>query len=514
MTRKTRPYLFYDTTTSVCDECLRPVEAKILFKDRRVYMDKWCPVHGTGRVLVSDDVDYYRACRETYVKAPEMPRTFNTSMQFGCPYDCGLCPDHMQHSCLTIVEINEVCNLECPICYAESGPKRTTHHSLEDVRRMLDAIVANEGEPDVVQISGGEPTLHPDFFAILAEAKARPIKHLMVNTNGIRIARDPAFVERLARDFPKIEIYLQFDSLRAAALKALRGADLTSVRAGALERLNAAGISTTLVVTLKKGVNDDEIGDIIRFAIAQPCVRGVTLQPIQEAGRVEGYDRRTDRLTVSEIRRCIAEQSGLFTLADILPVPCNPDTLAMAYALKIGGEVVPLTRYIDAATLVAGESNTIVFENQPVIRDRVFELFATNHSPQSQASCLNSLLCCLPKIETPTALAYDNVFRVLIVQFMDAHSLDIRALKKSCIHIAQPDGRLIPFESFNLFYRDQRAEILAQIRDELAQSFQFRSRSTPMRFAGATSVPIQLRPRSEAGVPGDVCTTTDRGRKT
>ena len=492
MTRKTRPYLFYDTTSSVCDDCLRPVEAKILFKDRCVYMDKWCPVHGTVRVLISDDVDYYRACRETYVKAPEMPRRFNTAMQFGCPYDCGLCPDHMQHSCLTIVEINDACNLECPICYADSGPKRTEHRSMDEVRRMLDAIVANEGEPDVVQISGGEPTLHPDFFAILAEARARPIKHLMVNSNGIRIARDPAFVERLAREFPRTEIYLQFDSLRAPALKALRGADLSAVRTAALKRLNAAGISTTLVVTLMKGVNDDEIGDIIRFAIAQPCVRGVTLQPIQEAGRVDGYDRRRDRLTVSEIRRRVAEQSGLFTLADVLPVPCNPDTLAMAYALKIGGQVVPLTRYIDAGTLVGGESNTIVFENQPAIRDRVFELFATNHSPQSQANCLNSLLCCLPQVETPTALAYDNVFRVLIVQFMDAHSLDIRALKRSCIHIAQPDGRLIPFESFNLFYRDRRAELLATIRDEIAQSFRHRSTPRVIRAAlarGTASAP-------------------------
>jgi tetraether lipid synthase len=492
MTRKTRPYLFYDTTTSVCEDCLRPVEAKILFKDRRVYMDKWCPVHGTGRVLVSDNVDYYRACRETYVKPPEMPRRFNTDMQFGCPYDCGLCPDHMQHSCLTIVEINDACNLECPICYADSSPKRTTHRSLDDVRRMLDAVVANEGEPDVVQISGGEPTLHPEFFTILAEANARPIKHLMVNTNGIRIARDPAFVERLARDHPRTEIYLQFDSLRPAALKELRAADLTSVRAAALKQLNAAGISTTLVVTLKKGVNDDEVGEIIRFAAAQPCVRGVTLQPIQEAGRVDGYDRRTNRLTVSEIRRAIAEQSGLFTLADVLPVPCNPDTLAMAYALKIGGDVVPLTRYVDAGTLVAGEANTIVFENQTAIRDRVFQLFATNHSPQSQANCLSSLLCCLPKIEMPASLSYDNVFRVLIVQFMDAHSLDIRALKKSCIHIAQPDGRLIPFESFNLFYRDQRSQLLAKIRDELARSFRARERYIPVRGVRKAAVPLHV----------------------
>jgi hypothetical protein len=246
-------------------------------------------------------------------------------------------------------------------------------------------------------------------------------------------------------------------------------------------------MSTTLVVTLKKGTNDDEIGDILRFAIAQPCVRGVTLQPIQEAGRVEGYDRCTDRLTVSEIRRRVAEQSSLVTLADVLPVPCNPDTLAMAYALKLGDEVVPLTRYLDPVVLLGGESNTIVFENQPAIRERVFELFATNHSPESQAGCLRDLLCCLPKIRALAGLAYDNVFRVLIVQFMDAHSLDIRALKKSCIHIAQPDGRLIPFESFNLFYRDGRAELLAEIRTELSDAFRRRRRVETIRVLASES---------------------------
>jgi uncharacterized radical SAM superfamily Fe-S cluster-containing enzyme len=470
MSRKTRPYLFYDTTTSVCSTCLYPVEAKIIFKDQQVYMDKWCQAHGAERVLISDDVEYYRLCREVFVKHPEMPQTFNTRMEYGCPYDCGLCPDHMQHSCLSVVEITDHCNLNCPVCYAESGTHRETHKSLEDVIRMLDAVVANEGEADVMQLSGGEPTLHPQFWEILDAAKARPIKHVMVNTNGIVIAQDPAFAQRLAGYAPGIEVYLQFDSLRADVHKALRGADLTRIRRQALENLNAAGLSTTLVVTLKKGLNDDEIGAIIDFALSQPCVRGVTLQPIQDAGRVEDYDPRLHRLTVSEIRRKIAGQTTLFTLPDVVPVPCNPDTLAMAYAIKTDDGVVPLTRYLDPQTLVEGSANTIVFERDEQLRstmkDQVFKLFSTNHSPESQANCLSELMCCLPLISAPEKLRYDNVFRVLIVQFMDAYSLDVRALKKSCIHFAQPDGRMIPFESYNLLYRDERR--LTAIRGSIA----------------------------------------------
>jgi len=465
--RKTRPYLFYDTTQSVCTTCLRQVEAKIVFKDSQVFMDKWCPAHGTQRVLVSDDVDYYRLCREVFVKHPEMPRTFSTAMKHGCPYDCGLCPDHMQHACLSVVEITDHCNLRCPTCYAGSGPERLTHRSLAEVERMFDAVIASEGEADVVQISGGEPTLHPQFFEILDAARARPIKHLMLNTNGIRIAQDAAFAERLAGYRKGFEVYLQFDSMRRDALMDLRGADLRRIRDDALARLNELDISTTLVMTVKRGVNDDEVGEVIRFAASQPCVRGVTLQPVQDAGRVEAYDPAMHRLTVSGLRRRIAEQSGVFTLDDVVPVPCNPDTLAMAYAIRTPSGLQPLTRFLDPKTLVEGAGNTIVFERDESLKDHVFRLFSTNHSPESGANCLSELMCCLPQISAPAGLDYRSVFRVLIVQFMDALSLDIRALKKSCIHMARPDGRLIPFESHNIFYRDEREAMLQTLRDEL-----------------------------------------------
>lgn len=491
MTRKTRPYLFYDTTSSVCTTCLRVVAATIVIRGSRVFMDKWCPAHGTERVLVCDDADYYRLCREVYVKPPELPRQFNTRMEYGCPLDCGLCPDHMQHSCLTLIEITDHCNLRCPVCFAASGPERLTHKPLSDVLAMLDAAVANEGTPDVVQISGGEPTLHPDFFAILEAARARPIRHLMVNTNGIRIARDEAFAERLAEHRQAFEIYLQFDSLEPGPLQALRGADLTRVHREALERLNALDISTTLVVTVRKGLNDAEIGRLIDFGLTQPCVRGVTLQPIQAAGRAEGYDARLHRLTVSEIRRRIAEQSAVFTLEDIIPVPCNPDTLAMGYALRNGAQTLPLTRFVGPDILTRGEASTIAFEHDPELRAHVFGLFATNQSPDGQAAKLAELLCCLPRVEAPAALGYRDVFRVLIVQFMDALSLDIRALKKSCIHMAQPDGRLIPFESFNLFYRDGLTRRLDMLRAEVAASTRLRLAEPRDEAATARVVPRQ-----------------------
>lgn len=277
-----------------------------------------------------------------------MPLHFATRIQHGCPYDCGLCPDHEQHSCLTLVEVTDGCNLTCPVCYAESSPDRLgEHRSLAAIEAMLDQVVRGEGEPDVVQLSGGEPTLHPQFWEILDAARSRPIKHLMVNTNGIKIAADPKFAARLATSMPGLEVYLQWDSFEASALTTLRGRDLRAVRTQALEHLNAHNVSTTLVVTLARGVNDHEVGKIIDFATQQPCVRGVTLQPIQYAGRVEAGDPRHDRLTLAEVRQRILEQTDLFAPHDVIPVPCHPDALAMAYALKIDGKVLPLTGLID-----------------------------------------------------------------------------------------------------------------------------------------------------------------------
>ena len=244
-----RPYLFYDVAVSICSTCFRKIEAKIVFQDGKVLMLKHCPEHGHERVLIADDVDYYRRCREVFLKTSQMPIHFNTPVKWGCPYDCGLCTDHEQHSCLTLVEIADYCNLRCPICYAASGPDRPYFRTLAEIERMLDAVVRNEGEPDVVQISGGEPCEHPEFFTVLELAKARPIRHLMVNTNGVRIANSEEFAERLASYMPDFEVYLQFDSLEREPLLALRGVDLRAVRKKALERLNRLNISTTLVVT-------------------------------------------------------------------------------------------------------------------------------------------------------------------------------------------------------------------------------------------------------------------------
>lgn len=461
-----RPYIYYDFTLSICSTCLRRVDAKIVFENNNVYMLKNCREHGFEKVLIATDIEYYKTLRN-YNKPSETPLHFTTKTHYGCPYDCGLCQDHEQHSCLTVIEITDRCNLQCPTCYAMSSPHYGRHRTVEEVEKMLDIIVASEGTPDVVQISGGEPTVHPDFFAIMDIARKKPIKHLMLNTNGIRIAKDLEFTKQLASYSPDFEIYLQFDSFKPAALKQLRGKDLTEVRMKALEHLNALNLATTLVVTLQQGVNDDEIGKIIEFAVQQKCVRGVTFQPTQVAGRTENFNPATDRITLTDVRQKILDQTSIFKPNDLIPVPCNPDALVMGYALKLAGQTFPLTRYIDPAHLLDNSRNTIIYEQDDALKEKMIDIFSTGISVERVEENMKQLLCCLPQIEAP-GLGYENLFRIIIMRFIDAYDFDVRAIKKSCVHIVHKDGRIIPFETMNLFYRDDKEDYLKKLQDERA----------------------------------------------
>lgn len=457
-----RPYIYYDYTKSLCPTCLELVDAKIVFQDEKVWMLKHCKTHGDSRSMIADDVEYYKQIRN-YNKQSEVPLKFNTKVHYGCPYDCGLCTDHEQHSCLSIVEVTDRCNLACPTCYASSAPNYGRHRTLEEIEKMFDVIVANEGEPDVVQISGGEPTVHPQFFEIMDIAKSKPIKHLMLNTNGIRIAKDISFVEKLASYMPDFEIYLQFDSFKPEVLEKLRGEDLTEVRKKAIENLNQFNLSTTLVITLQKGENDDEIGKILEYATKQKCVRGVTFQPTQVAGRNDNYDDETGRITLTEVRRKIYEQYPIFTPQDLIPVPCNPDALCMAYALKIDGEVIPMTHLLNPEDLLNTTKNTIVYENDEELKNHLITMFSTGISVDCAEDTFGELMCCLPRVQSNN-LHYENLFRIIIMNFMDASDFDVRAVKKSCVHIVDKRNKLVPFETMNLFYRDNKIE---EIREKL-----------------------------------------------
>jgi uncharacterized radical SAM superfamily Fe-S cluster-containing enzyme len=450
--RKSRPYIFLGQTTSMCETCMKLVPAKIIQDGDAVYYQKRCDAHGVQKTLISSEAAYWKLARD-YLKPGDVPLKFHTPIDRGCPYDCGLCPDHEQHACLALIEVNETCNLTCPTCFAGSSPQARGQRSLAEIEAMLDLLVESEGQPDLLQVSGGEPTLHPQILDILRAARARPIRHVMLNTNGIRIANDPDFVAALAEMKGGFEVYLQFDALSRAALQTIRGADLRRVREQALANLERHGISTTLVAVVRKGVNDGEIGDVLRYAQGWNCVRGVTFQPVQEAGRNTGYDAAANRIVLSEIRRAIIDQWGVFGEADMIPLPCNPEAISIGYGLKSDGTVRPLTHLFPRDALVQATPNSIALEARTELRRLLVELLSLSCAGQQSADVLREVMCCLPSLEVPEQIGYDRVFRVTVIQFLDRFNFCLAGVKRSCIHFVTTDGRIIPFDTYNMLHR-------------------------------------------------------------
>jgi uncharacterized radical SAM superfamily Fe-S cluster-containing enzyme len=449
--RKSAPYIFYGQTTSLCETCLEPVPAKVIVEDDCVFYLKRCLDHGVQKILISDDFDYWQQ-QKSWLKPGDRPLGFQSRTEAGCPFDCGLCPDHEQHSCLALIEVNKACNLACPVCFASAEDQHGSHRPLAEIEAMLDALVASEGEPDLVQLSGGEPTIHPEFFAILDAVKRRPIRHVMINTNGLRIAQDPSFVERLATYTPRLEVYLQFDSLNDEALLDLRGARLSRIRRRALEQLEQAGIATTMVAVVKRGVNDHEVADIVSHALEWSCVRGVTFQPVQDAGRNEGFEAGANRVLLSQIRREVAK-AGVFGLEDMIPLPCNPDQICIGYGLRQGPSVTPITSLLPRELLLE-RPNTISYEAYPELRAAMLDLLSLATTQCNTEEKLAGLLCCLPQAMVPEEIGYANSFRVVILQFLDRYNFDLGTVKRSCVHFVTEEGQIIPFDTYNSFYRE------------------------------------------------------------
>ncbi len=448
-----------EATRSVCPECLDTIDAKIFRSDGRIFMEKTCPAHGRFEVLLSSDAGMYLDSLP-YNKPGTLPRLFSTQVANGCPQDCGLCPDHKQHTCLALIEVTSECNLSCPICFADSQP--AFRLSLAQVERMLDRFVELEDEPGVIQFSGGEPTLHPDILAMLRLAKKKHLRMIMLNTNGIRIAKDDAFLARLADIKPTI--YLQFDGFSPETYRLLRGADLLSVKLKALDRLAQAKLDVVLVPTVKKGVNHGEVGDIVKFGINHRAVRGIAFQPVTHCGRFSSFDP-LDRETVADVIHAIAGQTGgMFVESDFIPVPCcHPTCRSATYAYVDKGKVTPLPRVVPVDKYLDYITNRTLPEIRPEILKALEGLWSASSVPGS-TSMLSRFRCAACNLYLPGRTAYlkNHVFTIVVQDFADAYTMDLNVLHKCCVGELVPDGRIIPFCAFNsLGYRAKVRAALA-----------------------------------------------------
>ena len=395
---------------------------------------------------------------QRFNKPGEAPRERQTEVERGCPHDCGICPDHAQHTCLGIIEVNTACNLDCPICFAESGTGHQENGyslSLGQVESMLDAFVRAEGEPESVQLSGGEPSIHPQILDMLAAAKRRGIKLVMLNTNGIRLARDPRFAPALAE--LGVHVYLQFDGFDEATQVAIRGKPLTEEKLRALDRCAAAGVTVSLAAAIERRVNEHEVGDILRFGVEHPAVTGVFFQPVTHSGRFHVDADPLDKLTNSDVIEAICEQlPEWFRLDDFVPVPCcSPSCRSATFALYDGEDLVPLPRLVDVERYLDYVTNRAVPDLD--VREALEGLWSAKAAGGSApvAERLDCVACATgmpPELREVAARG----FMVVIQDFQDPYTLDVSKLRKCCVSEVVPDGRLIPFCAYNAVgYREE-----------------------------------------------------------
>jgi uncharacterized radical SAM superfamily Fe-S cluster-containing enzyme len=393
--------VFFELTRSICPVCRATVDAQILLRDGRVVMRKRCPQHGWFEALVSSDAEAYVGSLR-YNKPGSISLGFSTEVRDGCPLDCGLCPEHKQHTCLGLIEVNSHCNLDSPICFANAQTGFSL--SLAQVERMLDRFVALEGEPEVVQFSGGEPTIHPQILPMLRMAKEKGVGVVMLNINGIRIARDDRFLAGLAELRPTI--YLQFDGFTRSTHEAIRGEDLLPTKLKALERLASAKLDVVLVPAIEKGVNHDEIGEIVRFGIRHPAVRGIAFQPVTHSGRFVPFDPM-DRETVADVVRGIVEQTdGMFVQSDFIPVPCcHPTCRVATYAYVEKGKVTPLPRVVEVEKYQDYVTNRVLPEVRPEILTALEGLWSASSVPgRSRPRCASPA----PPATSPSATKWST----------------------------------------------------------------------------------------------------------
>ncbi|WP_306371428.1 radical SAM protein [Nocardiopsis sp. CC223A] len=526
-----RDEIFVEFTKSICPVCKVVVDAQVNIRDNKVYLRKRCKEHGWFEALVYGDAQLYTDSAG-FNKPGTLPLAFQTEVRDGCPSDCGLCPEHKQHACLGIIEVNTGCNLDCPICFADSGHQPDGYSiTREQCALMLDTFVAAEGEPEVVMFSGGEPTIHKDILAFVEMATDRPIKIVNLNTNGIRLATDQRFVAALAdldgRNGTTVNVYLQFDGFDERTHREIRGRDLRERKRQALDNCARVGLTVTLVAAVERGLNDHELGDIIEYGIDHPAVGAVSFQPVTHSGRHVEFDPLT-RLTNSDVMEMInAQRPEWFRPGDFVPVPCCfPTCRSITYLLvdrKEGGrtDVIPLPRLVDVHDHLDYVSNRVLPD--PALRESLERLWSASAfmgAPGTMDGLAAATAeCASCGIDLPTAAKDlgDKVFMIVVQDFLDPYTLNVKQLMKCCVEEITPDGRIIPFCAYNsVGYREQvRAQMSGvPVADVVPNARGLADMTVESPYGSRIARPASTNGDGTAGPAGPAVTdSTNTGRR-
>lgn len=455
-------------TTSLCPECLDAVPASVVQVGEEVHLQRECPRHGRFAAVICSDAHYYHlsvgAC-PAVSRPPSLPllplastnpSTENTcqssdsanSPATSCGSGCGTACGGVENlsTCVALIEIVESCNLSCPVCFADS-PRTSAVDALPfaEICRRVEAVLQRKGQIDILQLSGGEPTIHPEFFRVLEWALAHPqVGHVLLNTNGIKLTQERFFesVARLRETYKKLELYLQYDGPQAAGQMTLRGVDLRQVRQTVIRRCQAAQIPVNLAMTVDQH-NRDFLGAALQVAIDHPWVSGITWQPMFGSGRVyTGFNAgavarepeteyrwpETRRLNVADIiQAAVAQSEGRLSAADFTPLPCgDPNCHTVGYLLRQGDQLIGLSALVDLPAW------------QGFLKDRLNYNLADLERCGCESEPLGQLL---KELE----IGPQQVLRLVIKPFMDAWTYDQHRVDRCCVHVIGPGGSLDSF---------------------------------------------------------------------
>ena len=438
--------MVFGKTESVCPVCLRVLKAEKRAEKDGIYMDKTCPEHGSFSSLIweGDLLSYFQWSTESIREEPPvMPK----GAEKGCPYDCGLCEKHQRKGCCMLLELTNRCNLRCPVCFASAGESPVKEPSLKDIGRQFDMLMAHGG-PFNIQLSGGEPTMRDDLPEIIRLGREKGFSFFQLNTNGLRLAREPGYAEAL-KNAGLNTVFLQFDGVSDDVYIALRGRELMKEKEAAIANCAAAGLGIVLVPVIARGINDGQVGEVLRYGLAHaPAVRGVHFQPISYFGRC-ALDRPEKPITIPKMLSLIEEQTdGMMRSADFSGGGAeNPYcSFHASYRHLPDGSLKAMNRKNESCCCCTGSDDSREFvANQwsGAEEERVFD----DDGEMEETSALDAFLSQIKR----------DTFAVSGMVFQDACNLDLSRLTRWYICEVDEDFGIVPFCAYNLTDTEGRA---------------------------------------------------------
>jgi 7,8-dihydro-6-hydroxymethylpterin dimethyltransferase len=461
--RPSRPYTYMGTVRGMCRDCRALVPARILEEDGAVFQERLCPKCGTSRVRIADGVEWYlnRSATTVRCKPARLP---GLDVREGCPKDCGPCAFHANACHLPVFSVTNACNLDCPICFTYNRPDRKYFMTCEELRSLLDKLIARAGPFDLMNITGGEPTLHPQIVELLQECQRPEIGRVTMNSNGLRLATD----EDLCRALADLGVYviLSFDTFQTERALKIYGKDVVSLKHRALENLQRFGIGTTLLNVMIRGVNEDEIGQVIELARTHPVVRSVTIQTMTFTGKGGKNFKPRETMPLDGAAKAIESATrGAVREAHFFPhAGAHPLCYSVAYYLKDNGAYRSLTDFLMVEELrqMLGHGYLLQPEDdsQNVFRAAIDRLWAAGDDSKLLPSIRGLVERMYPPGKSLTraarqAVAEESLLAVYIHSHMDEDTLDLARLVTCPDQVPDPEGRLIPACAYNLFYRQK-----------------------------------------------------------